>query len=297
MKRTWTALGLLGSLAVAGSALPAATADPPAAPPKPAATQPAAAKPATRPATRARKPTPAPTATPTPEPTPTPTPEPTPEPVSTRPKRTQIAVLPFDFGTIQNQWWGTIDIGKGVADQVVDSLVNDGTFSVIERSKLDTILAEQDFAQSDRAAVEAAKLAKVGKVLGVRYLVAGSITQFATSDRKFGGGVGGAIAKGMLGPVGGLSFRKVKHQVKLTGRLIDTTTGEVVASAEGNGESKKCQGVGMEMDPGGGGSGVAFSMSSADYRQSGIGEAQEKATSALVVALLKKKPEVAAPAP
>ena len=39
-------------------------------------------------------------------------------------------------------------------------------------------------------------------------------------------------------------------------------------------------------------------MSSADYRQSGIGEAQEKATTAVVLALLKKKPaEVAAAAP
>jgi curli biogenesis system outer membrane secretion channel CsgG len=206
-----------------------------------------------------------------------------------RPRRPQIAVLPFDFGTIQNQWWGQVDIGRGVADQIVDSLVNDGAFSVIERSKLDTLLAEQDFAQTDRAAIESAKLAQVGKVLGVRYLVAGSITQFHTSDRRFGGGVAGAVAKGMLGPVGGLSFRKVKHQVKLTARLIDTSTGEVVASAEGSGESKKGQGVGVEMAEGQS-SGFSFSMTSADYRQSGMGEAQEKATASLVLALLEKKP-------
>ena len=35
-------------------------------------------------------------------------------------------------------------------------LVNDGSFRVIERKKLDTVLAEQDFAQSDRADPSAA---------------------------------------------------------------------------------------------------------------------------------------------
>ena len=47
-------------------------------------------------------------------------------------KRPQVAVMDFDFGTIDN-WWGQYDLGKGMADQVVDALVNDGTVRVIER--------------------------------------------------------------------------------------------------------------------------------------------------------------------
>ncbi len=62
-------------------------------------------------------------------------------------KRIAVAVMDFDYGTVNN-WWGQYDIGKGMADQVVDELVNDGTFRVIERKKLDTVLAEQDFSQS-----------------------------------------------------------------------------------------------------------------------------------------------------
>jgi curli biogenesis system outer membrane secretion channel CsgG len=150
-----------------------------------------------------------------------------------RPKRSSIAIMAFDYGAIQNHFWGTFDIGRGIADQIADVFVNDGTYRVIERSHLDTVLAEQDFAQTDRASPQAAQLAKIGKVMGVRYIVAGSITQFATSDRRFGGGTTGAIAKGVLGPIGGFSFRKVKHLVQLTGRLIDTTTGDVVISAKG----------------------------------------------------------------
>jgi hypothetical protein len=77
-------------------------------------------------------------------------------------KRVAVAVMDFDFGTIDN-WWGQYDLGKGMADQVVDALVNDGTFRVIERKKLDTVLAEQDFSRSDRADPSAAKLSKVGR--------------------------------------------------------------------------------------------------------------------------------------
>jgi curli biogenesis system outer membrane secretion channel CsgG len=213
--------------------------------------------------------------------------------------RPQVAVMAFDYGTIQSQWWGAYDIGKGIADQIVDSLVGDGSFRVIERSKLDTILAEQDFAQSDRAAPDAARLAKFGKMAGVRYVLAGSITQFQTSDRNFGvgKGVGGTVAKTMLGPIGGLSFRKVKHEVKLTARLIDTTTGEVLVSVTGDGQSKKGQGAAVDMGSGGSGTGATFSMTSENYRASGIAEAQEKATLAVVQAILQKRQALADPVP
>src|SRR5215471_3555540 len=115
-----------------------------------------------------------------------------------KPKRVAVAVMDFEYGSVEN-WWGNYDIGKGMADQVVDALVNDGSFRVIERKKLDTVLAEQDFARSDRADPSAAKLAKVGKVLGVKYIISGSITKFASSDKKYGaGGLGG----GMIGGLG-----------------------------------------------------------------------------------------------
>ena len=259
-------------------------------------TKPAAKPPAAAPAPAARRPPAKPTPKPTPTPAPTPTPEPTPTPKPPDP-RPHVAVMAFDYGTIQAQWWGNYDIGTGIADQIVDALINDGSFRVIERKRLDTILAEQDFAQSDRANPDAAKLSKVGKVAGVRYIITGSITQFHTSDRRFGGGVGGQVAKSVLGPVGGLSFRKVKHEVKLTARLIDTTTGEVVVSTTGEGRSNKGQGAAIEMDPHGSGSGVGFSMTSSDYRTSGLAEAQEKATLAVVQAILAKRATLGEPAP
>jgi curli biogenesis system outer membrane secretion channel CsgG len=195
--------------------------------------------------------------------------------------RPTIAIMDFDFGTVGYHWWGDYDIGKGMADQVVDELVNDGSFRVIERKKLDTVLAEQDFAHSDRADPSAAKLSKIGKVLGVRYIVAGSITKFGGEEKKYGGG---GLVKGKLG---GIGLKKAKTEVGLTARVIDTTTGEIMLSVKGVGESKK--GGGLAFGGAGGGGGAGFSMSSSDYKESAIGEAQEKACALIVQQLVAKK--------
>ena len=196
-------------------------------------------------------------------------------------KRPSVAVMDFDFGTVHDHWWGNYDIGKGMADQVVDALVNDGSFRVIERKKLDTVLAEQDFARSDRADPSAAKLAKVGKVLGVKYIIAGSITKFGGEEKNYGGGMLGR------GKLGGLGLKKAKTEVSITARMIDATTGEILMSTKGEGVSKK--GGGLKVGAGSFGGAGGFSMSSSDYKSSAIGEAQEAATQALVAAIVAKK--------
>jgi curli biogenesis system outer membrane secretion channel CsgG len=248
--------------------------------------------PASPPVRRAQpKPAARPTPAPTPEPTPTPTPEPTPPP---GPPRPTVAVMDFDYGTLTTQWWGQYDIGHGVAAQLVDALLEDGRLRLIERTQISVVLGEQDFAASERANPDAAKLARMGKLLGVRYIVAGSITKFATSDRKFGGGKVGAVARGVFGPVGGLSFRKAKQEVSLTARFIDTTTGEIIASATGAGVATKGQGAAIE---GGGSGGVGFGTESPEFRASGIGEAQQLAVAALAGGLLDHFGELSVEAP
>ena len=199
-----------------------------------------------------------------------------------RPKRARVAVMDFDYGTITNHWWGTSDIGKGMADQVVDGLVNDGSVIVVERKKLDTVLAEQDLAHTDRARPDAAGLAKLGKVYGVKYIVTGSITKFGTEQKNYSAGAAGAV----LGPVGMLGFKKAKTEVGLSLRVIDVSTGEVVLSASGEGLSKK--GGGISVNSLGLAGGMGFSMISEDYKSSAIGEAQEKACQQIMQALLAK---------
>ncbi|PYQ46264.1 MAG: hypothetical protein DMF77_01485 [Acidobacteria bacterium] len=194
-----------------------------------------------------------------------------------RSKKPLVAVTDFDFGTVGYHWWGNYDIGKGMADQVMSELLEDGTFRVVERKKLDTILAEQDFAHSDRADPGAAKLSKLGKVLGVRYIITGSITKFGGEDKGKGGSLHGIH----------VGVGKAKTEVSLTARLVDTTTGEVLLAAKGEGVSKK--GGGFSFGKSGLGS---YGQDSSDFKASAIGEAQEAACKDLVAKIVAKKDRI-----
>jgi curli biogenesis system outer membrane secretion channel CsgG len=192
---------------------------------------------------------------------------------STRPT---VALLDFDFGTVQQWWSGNWDIGKGISDMIVDELVNDGSFRVIERKRLDAILAEQNFSNSERADPSAATVAKLGKVLGVKYLIVGSITKFGMEQKKQGIG-GGGWGGGGFG-IGKIGREKGKANVAITARVIDISTAEIMASAKGEGTSSRS---GLLLGGGGGGWGGGglgeIDMSSSDYRETVLGEATELA--------------------
>jgi len=204
---------------------------------------------------------------------------------STRPT---VAILDLDYGAINNWWGGNWDIGKGVADLIVDGLVEDGTYRVIERKRLDAILAEQNFSNSDRADPSAASVAKIGKALGVKYLLVGSITKFGTekSDKGIGGGGVGRLG----GAIGKVGMQKGKANVAVTVRMVDASTGEIMASAKGDGVSSRS---GMLLGGGGAGTGGfgggEVSMGSSEYRDSILGEATEAAVKMVVEKLVAAK--------
>ena len=209
------------------------------------------------------------------------------EPTAAQSKRPTIAVLAFEYGTIQQWWQGTWDIGEGISDMIVDELVNDGSFRVIERKRLDAILAEQNFSNSDRADPNAKTMAQIGKVLGVKYLVVGSVTKFGTekSQKSFsGGGYGSAFGLGSVGT------SKGKANVAVTARIIDISTAEIMASAKGEGTSKRS---GLLLGgAGGGGGGGGFggvSMGSSEFRETILGEATELAVKDTSVKLVAAK--------
>jgi curli biogenesis system outer membrane secretion channel CsgG len=201
--------------------------------------------------------------------------------------RPTVAILDLDFGSVQQWWSGNWDIGKGVADLVVDELVNDGSYRVIERKRLDAILAEQNFSNSERADPSAGAVAKIGKALGVKYLVVGSITKFGTENRNLGIG-GGAFGGGRFGR-GKVGTSKGKATVALTLRLVDTSTGEIMASAKGEAESSRS---GLLLGGGGGAGGGGFGgveMGSSDFRETILGEATEKAVADVAAQLASER--------
>jgi curli biogenesis system outer membrane secretion channel CsgG len=205
----------------------------------------------------------------------------------TRKKR--IAVLDFDFSSVQKWWESNWDIGSGVSDLIVKELVRNGTFSVIERNALDTIIAEQNFSNSDRANPTTA--AQIGKVLGVDAIIVGSITQFGTEKKKksfggFGGGFGG-IGIGKVGTSEG------KANVQIDARVVDVNTGEILAVADGEATSKR-SGLLLGGAGGGGGGfgGGSIDMGSSDFRETILGEATHAAVTELSTELIEADPRI-----
>jgi curli biogenesis system outer membrane secretion channel CsgG len=191
-------------------------------------------------------------------------------------QKKRVAVMNFDYATVQGSVSAIFgvnqDIGKGIADMLVDKLVNGGTYSVIERKALDKILTEQNFSNSDRA--DPSSAAKIGKVLGVDAIIIGSITQFGRDDKKTsvaGAGLGGLTGRFGLG---GVSKNDSKAVVAITARLINTDTAEIMVSATGRGESSR-SGANLI---GSGGSSTALGaggldMGSSNFANSILGEA------------------------
>jgi len=201
--------------------------------------------------------------------------------------RPTVAILNFEYGTIDHWWSGNQDIGQGISDLLVDELVNDGSYRVIERKRLDAILAEQNFSQSERADPSAKTLARVGKVLGVKYMIVGSITKFGTekSNKSFGGG--GFGSKFGVGEVG---TAKGKANVAISARVIDTSTGEILAVAKGDGTSKRSGLLLGGGAGGGGGAGVGrIEFGASDFRDTILGEATEMAVKATAEKLIAAK--------
>ena len=205
-------------------------------------------------------------------------------PAAAQSTRPTVAILNFDYGTVEQWWGGNQDIGQGISDLLVDELVTDGSYRVIERKRLDGILAEQNFSQSERADPSAKTLAQVGKVLGVKYMVVGSITKFGTekSNKSFSGG--GFGSKYGLGEVG---TAKGKANVSISARIIDTTTAEVMAVAKGDGVSKRS---GLLLGGGAGGYGGAgvgrIEFGASDFRDTILGEATEMAVKTTAAKLI-----------
>ena len=190
-------------------------------------------------------------------------------------QRSRVAVLDFEFASIQRWWEGNWDIGGGIADMIVEELVKDGTYSVIERTRLDAILAEQDFSNSDRA--DPLSAAAIGRILGVDAIVIGSVTQFGMEREGRSLGGLGRLTRGLVNRVG---QQRGKAAVQLTARMVNTDTAEILASGEGEGRSDRS---GLLLAAGGGTplGWASLSMTGSGYRETILGEATEAAVGQL----------------
>lgn len=146
--------------------------------------------------------------------------------------RLTIAVMDFDYSSLSNaRNLNLIDgAARGVSDVVAGELVETRKYRVIERSRLDAILDEQGLANS--GLVDSGTAAQIGRLLGAELIMVGSITQFDLQERGTGFGLFGVS----------LGNQTRKALVTLNTRVINSTTGEILMSAEGQAEVSQVDG-------------------------------------------------------
>jgi len=131
-------------------------------------------------------------------------------------EKPRIGVLRFTNDTHAG-WW-TASVGRELQDMLASELVSTKAFQVLERKEIDSVLGEQNLGASGR--VDKTTKAKMGKIKGAKYLVAGTVSAFEESTSGTGAGIG----------ISGFSIggKKEKAYMAVDLKVIDTTTGEIV---------------------------------------------------------------------
>jgi len=127
---------------------------------------------------------------------------------------TRVAVVDFDNKTPHGGW----EVGQGAADMLATQLVKKTRLEIFERDKLASIIKEQDLGASGR--IEGSSVAKLGKIIGVQYIVTGSVTEYGDSNV---GGYGKGLGVGKKGYHAAVDIRIVNAE---TGQIVFAETGE-----------------------------------------------------------------------
>jgi curli biogenesis system outer membrane secretion channel CsgG len=139
-----------------------------------------------------------------------------------------LCLTPFAFGAkpvlavaeFKNEtnvgWWNS-EVARDLAGMLTNELASTEKFKLVERSKLDAVLDEQDLAESGR--VNKSTGAKVGKLTGAQYIVLATVTAF---DEQTSGGGAGLSYRGI-----GIGGKKEEAYMAVDLRVVDATTGEI----------------------------------------------------------------------
>lgn len=197
-------------------------------------------------------------------------------------RKRRLAVQPFDYSTVTtwvNYWFNNnTNIGEGIRAMLTVTMDKSRNITLLERTNIETVLKEQDFAASNR--VRKGSGAKIGQLSGADAMLMGDIVIFGRDDttkRKSLGAVLGAFS-----PVAGAVATMNKEEKAVVGinlRVVDAETGEVIETAEARGESsrKSKDYAGVLGVSGAGAGGGSTGMTSSNFQHTIIGEATQNA--------------------
>src|SRR5438045_2256199 len=97
----------------------------------------------------------------------------------------RVAIWEFE-NHAEHHWWFYNDLGPAARNQIdtefSENNLLSSKFSVIERDKLNLVLKEQGLASA--GAVDPTTAAKVGKILGVKYIILGGVDKFNIDNTR-----------------------------------------------------------------------------------------------------------------
>ncbi len=174
-------------------------------------------------------------------------------------------------------WHGQWDLGDAWGAVMTDILNQTGQFIVLGESDMRAeALAEQDFGASGRTA-GGGKTPVVGQMTPAQILVKGAITHV---EHDTSGGGGGIRVKGFR--VGG---SKAKSEVTATIYMVDSTTGQILASKSVTGEAGRRAGRF-------GYSGANFGGDVGAFKKDNLGKAVEHAVAEAVDWMVDQLPSI-----
>ncbi len=199
-----------------------------------------------------------------------------PTPANAAKKRLRYSITVSKFENRSN-WHGQWDLGDAWGAVLTDSLQQTGKFIVLGESDMrNAAMKEQDFAMSGRAAGGGRKVA-TGQMTPGQLLVKGEIVHFSQATS---GGGGGLSFKGFrLGAKGSTA------EIDVVMYIIDSTTGQVVASKRISGKIKK-RGLSLGYSHNGFGGDIG------GFKKTSAGKAMEKAVDKGVKFLVAKLEEI-----
>jgi len=126
-----------------------------------------------------------------------------------------LGVAEFKNQTSAGWWRG--GVGWELSGMLSNELTGTEKFRVVERSKLEHVLREQDLGASGR--VRAGSAAKIGQLTGAQYIVLGTISAYEEKTQGTGGGIS----------IGGFSIggRSDDAYIAVDLRVVNATTGEI----------------------------------------------------------------------
>ena len=170
-----------------------------------------------------------------------------------------VAVSSFDNRSSYRSG-ANYSLSNALSDQLTDALIQTDAFVVLERQMLRDVLNEQGLAARDR--VSTSQSARIGQLTGAQVLVMGTVTDFEMTGSKKGGGIN----------IGGVRLgRKTQRaRVGLIVKLVDTTSGQVLASRQVNGEAETSRAsIGLNFGD--------VQLDGSDFQSTPLGEATQKA--------------------